>query len=268
LFYAQRLYQFPLGVFGIAVATAAFPTLSRNANNPDAFAQTLRRGLRLSLYIGIPASIGLFIVRDPLVATLYGHGGFSESGIARASIVLGGYSLAVWAYSLNQLYTRAFYAKNDTKTPMMIALGAVALNLTLNVTLIWRFREAGLAYSTAISALAQCIALGIASKKLTGPDSSPPGTGIRSGLVRILIGSALMGLASYGIVRGFGDQGSWAKNAGVLVGATGVGAAIYAVWSILTRMPEPRWLIERSTDDLSTPRGDDKEPKNEDQSTL
>ncbi len=260
LFYAQRLYQFPLGVFGIAVATAAFPTLSRHADNAIAFSQTLRRGLRLSLYIGIPASIGLFIVREPMLMTLYGKGGFSESGIARGSAVLGGYSLAVWAYSLNQLYTRAFYAKNDTRTPMLIALGAVVLNLTLNVTLIWRFREAGLAYSTAISALAQCIALAIASRRLTDSDGHSGGGSVRSGLTRILIGTALMGVASFGAVWLIAQPGSWARNAGALAGASVAGAGIYAIWSILTSMPELRWLIERSTDGTrKATRHDDKE---------
>jgi putative peptidoglycan lipid II flippase len=247
LFYAQRLYQFPLGVFGIAVATATFPMLSRHASNPDAFAETLRRGLRLSLYIGIPASIGLFIVRDPLISTLYGRGGFTDDGIARASLVLGGYALAVWAYSINQLFTRAFYATGDTRTPMTIAIGAVALNLTLNVTLIWKFREAGLAYSTAISALAQCLALGYFSRRLI-PGQRLSSSETRVGLIKALLGTLLMGITTFGIVHWIVERDSWLKNAVVLAGATALGAAIYAVWSILTKMPELRWLIERSTD--------------------
>src|SRR5262245_18012329 len=68
---AERLYQFPLGVFGIAVATAIFPLLSRHADEPAHFAQTLRRGLRLSLFIGLPSSIGLFLVRLDAIDVLY-----------------------------------------------------------------------------------------------------------------------------------------------------------------------------------------------------
>ncbi len=259
LFYAQRLYQFPLGVFGIAVATAAFPMLSRHANNPLAFSKTLRRGLQLSLYIGIPASIGLFIVRDPLIATLYGHGGFSDTGIDRASLVLGGYALAVWAYSLNQLFTRAFYATGNTRTPMMIAIGAVGLNLTLNITLIWWFREAGLAYSTAISALAQCAVLAYASRRLTAEHPLITRE-TRTGFVKILLGSGLMGLVTFATVHWVLNPDSWSENAVALAAATALGAATYAVWSILTRMPEPKWLIARSTEK----QGDPKEQSHED----
>jgi putative peptidoglycan lipid II flippase len=261
LFYAQRLYQFPLGVFGIAVATAAFPMLSRHADNPDAFVNTLRRGLRLSLYIGIPASVGLFIVRDPLINTLYGRGGFTEDGIARASLVLAGYALAVWAYSLNQLFTRAFYATGNTRTPMTIAFASVVLNLTLNVTLIWRFREAGLAYSTAISALAQCLALAYCSRRLTG-EHRLANRESRIGFAKILVGSFLMGILTGGLIHWVVDLDSWSKNAFVLAGATALGAGVYAVWSILTRMPELRWLIERSTDaqrNLKDPTNDNQQ---------
>ncbi|MCA9303122.1 MAG: murein biosynthesis integral membrane protein MurJ [Phycisphaerales bacterium] len=246
LFYAQRLYQFPLGVFGIAVATAAFPTLSRHANNPDAFASTLRRGIRLSLYIGIPATIGLWIVRTPMIETLYGHGGFSEVGVQRASIVLAGYSVAIWAYSLNQLFTRSFYATGNTRTPMTIAIGAVLLNLTLNLTLIWRFREAGLAFSTAISAVAQSVVLAFASRRLLAGRPLLD-RDLRRGISRILVGCVIMGSATFGVVWVMGKPASWAQNAGTLGAATLVGAAVYGVWSISTRMPELRWLLARTT---------------------
>ncbi|MFG0326287.1 MAG: murein biosynthesis integral membrane protein MurJ [Phycisphaerales bacterium JB037] len=161
--YTQRLYQFPLGVFGIAVATAAFPLLSRHASEPARFVRTLRDSLRLSLFIAIPAMVGLILVRDDLVGVVFGGGspdrmgGFSDDGLARASSVLLGYSLGIVAYSVNHVLTRAFYARGDTRTPMKLALGAVALNLSLNLVLIWPMREAGLAWSTAISAAAQCV---------------------------------------------------------------------------------------------------------------
>lgn len=261
LFYAQRLYQFPLGVFGIAVATAAFPTLSRHASNPEAFASTLRRGIRLSLFIGLPATIGLWIVREPMIETLYGHGGFSAEGIARASIVLAGYSVAIWAYSLNQLFTRAFYAAGDTRTPMTIALAAVALNLTLNLTLIWRFREAGLAYSTAISAATQCVLLSLASGRLLDGrsliDKHASGA-----IVRILIGCAFMGSATLGVLHWTPKPASWTQNAALLIGCTLLGAAVYGVWSISTRMHELRWLLARSTGTQSTAKEQTHEQSN------
>ena len=95
LSYTQSLYQFPLGVFGIAVATAIFPLLSRSADDPERFADMLHRGLRLSLFIGLPASVGLVLVRHDLVGVVYS--GWSEGGIERGAMVLLGYAPAVWA---------------------------------------------------------------------------------------------------------------------------------------------------------------------------
>ena len=96
---AQRLYQFPLGVFGIAVATAVFPLLSRHADEPAHFVQTLRRGLRLSLFIGLPASLGLYLVRTDLTVVLYGgRQGFTPQALGRSAAVLAGFAPAVWAY--------------------------------------------------------------------------------------------------------------------------------------------------------------------------
>lgn len=245
LFYAQRLYQFPLGVFGIAVATAAFPAMSRVANDPDRFGDMLRRGMRLSLFIGVPASVGLIVVGEDLVRVLYSGGGdgFSDEGITRASAVLSGYALAVWAYSLNQLLTRAFYAKGDTRTPMTIALGMVGVNLVLNCALIWWLREAGLAWSTAICALGQTGLLMLAAKRKMGIGFG----GIGAGVTRVVIGSVIMGACVYGTGALIRDGGSWGRGM-IAVGAmTLVGAVVYGLWAIWGKMDELGWLIAKST---------------------
>ena len=154
--YAQRLYQFPLGVFGIAVATAIFPALSRAADEKGAFADTLRRGLRLVVFIGLPASAGLVLVRTSLAAAVFEGGRFSPDDTARVGRILLGYAPAVWAYSMVHVLTRGFYARGNSVTPVRIAIGVVALNLALNCTLIWTpLREAGLAWSTAVCAMIQ-----------------------------------------------------------------------------------------------------------------
>jgi putative peptidoglycan lipid II flippase len=134
-----RLYQFPLGVFGIAIASAAFPLLARHADNPPLFIETLRRGIRLSLFVGLPASAGLVLVRSDITSVLFGHGskGFSVEGLERSAAVLLGFAPAVWAYSLNHVLTRGFYARGDTRTPMRVSIAVMLLNLGLNVSLIW-----------------------------------------------------------------------------------------------------------------------------------
>ncbi len=259
LYYAQRLYQFPLGVFGIAVATAAFPALSRVAGDKQRFSEMLARGVRLSLYIGLPASVGLLIVGSGLIRVMYsgfgagegtgldtaGHG-FSEDGIIRAGAVLTGYAIAVWAYSLNQLFTRAFYAQNDTKTPMRIALVMVGVNLCLNVVLIWKLREAGLAWSTAICAIGQTIALMIASKRRLGVTLALDGY---QPVIKIILGSLVMGGLLIGVLMVYPQPMAWGGQLARVAVLTGVGIAAYAVWSIVMKMDELGWLLSRSTSD-------------------
>ena len=246
LFYAQRLYQFPLGVFGIAVATAAFPALSRVAGDKERFGEMLRRGVRLSLFIGVPASVGLMILGGDLIRVMYsGFGdGFSDEGIVRASAVLSGYAIAVWAYSLNQLFTRAFYARGDTRTPMRIALVMVGANVVLNVVLIWWLKEAGLAWSTAICAIGQTVGLVIAARKKLGLELF---AGKTKAVGLILAGSGVMGAALVVVSVVYGPGASWGGELIRVLALTGVGAVVYGVWSIVTRMDELGWLVSRST---------------------
>jgi putative peptidoglycan lipid II flippase len=258
LFYAQRLYQFPLGVFGIAVATAAFPALSRVANDPKRFGEMLRRGVRLSLYIGFPASIGLLIVGGPLIQVLYsGFGdGFSDEGVKRASSVLIGYSFAVWAYSLNQLYTRAFYAQGDTRTPMRIALVMVTVNISLNLVLIWWLKEAGLAWSTAICAILQMMWLAALSNRNSSDSSSLQVKAARPYML-VFVGSVLMGGLILGVSHFWALPHQWAQQAIRVLVICAIGAAFYAIWSIAWGMDELRWIGARSTERAGTTDGND-----------
>ena len=97
---AQRLYEFPLGVFGIAIATAIFPAMARESHDPPAFLATLRRGLRLTVFIGLPASVALMATRDTLATTLFQGGRFTAEDSTMVAWVLLGYAPAIWAYSI------------------------------------------------------------------------------------------------------------------------------------------------------------------------
>ncbi|MEN0021465.1 MAG: lipid II flippase MurJ, partial [Planctomycetota bacterium] len=243
--FTQRLYQFPLGVFGIAVATAVFPMLARAADREADFADTLRRGLRLSLFIGLPASVGLIAVRHDLTAVIYGGpaSAFSDDGLARSAAVLLGYATAVWAYSLNQVLARAFYARGDTATPMRISLVMVAINLAAGLSLMWPLGEAGLAWATAIAACLQFVLLAWLVRHKLGVRI------IEAGSVRTIataaVGSALVAVTVWGLGLAFGPPQSWATQLVRLVACTAAGAGAYAVWSWLARCPELRWLISR-----------------------
>jgi putative peptidoglycan lipid II flippase len=220
--------------------------------------------MRLSLFIGLPASVGLWVVGEPLIRVLYSGGGegFSDEGVARASAVLSGYALAVWAYSLNQLLTRAFYARGDTRTPMTIALGMVGVNVALNCVLIWWLREAGLAWSTAVCAMGQTVLLvWAANRKMDG--------GLRLGaLVRpvllIVAGSGAMGLCVWGMRLGVDSGESWGHGLLAVGLMTITGAVVYGLWSIWTKMDELGWLIAKSTSvDPGQHDGTNEEPQDE-----
>lgn len=245
LSYTSRLYQFPLGVFGIAVATAVFPLLSRTAKDAAAFEDVLKRGIRLSLFIGIPASVGLVLVREDLVRTMFGK--FSAEGLERSALVVACYAPAVWAYSLNHVLTRAFYARGDTKTPMRIAVAMVVINLALNLTLIWWLREAGLALATGACAMLQAIVVGIVATRMLQVRIVDREFVV--GVLKVCVVAAVMAaavLASNGLFTAMG----WVNGHGWshflrLAAATVVGIGSYGVAAWALRTAELRWLLQR-----------------------
>ncbi|MCE7973644.1 MAG: murein biosynthesis integral membrane protein MurJ [Leptolyngbya sp. PLA1] len=246
LSYTQTIYQFPLGVFGIAVATAVFPMLSRAADRGEEFAGVLRRGLRLSLFIGLPATLGLIVVRHDLVAVIFGGGGrhsFTPEGVARCADALLGFSVGVWAYSLNHVYTRAFYARGDTGTPMRVAVGSVLLNLALNLTLIWPLREAGMAWATGIAATVQCAVLGWLCQTRLGVRSLDRGT--LTGMARITALSLLMA-AGVWVAGWIGPPAAgWGAHLLRLCVGVACGVVVFGAGAVMLRLPELRWLLAR-----------------------
>lgn len=245
LSYTQTLYQFPLGVFGLAVATAVFPLLSRVADDSAAFTGIIRKGLRLSFFIGLPASIGLFAVREDICHVLFGgsFGGFAPENIERCASTLAGFALAVWAYSLNHVFTRAFYARGDTRTPMRLAMGMVILNLTLNMTLIWSFKESGMAYATGISAIVQCVVLGALCRRKLEVRSFDGETA--KAFVRIITCGIVMFAGIELADRLMNTPESWTAYVISLVIKVATGAACYGVLCIVLKSPELKWLFER-----------------------
>ncbi|MEM1212081.1 MAG: murein biosynthesis integral membrane protein MurJ [Planctomycetota bacterium] len=249
--WAQRLYQFPLGVFGIALATAIFPALATAAAKTSdrtstiadrTFLTTLHQGLRLTAFIAVPASVGLLLVREPLTAVIYQRGQFTDADTARVAAIVAGYALAVWAYAFMHLLTRAFYALHDAKTPLRVSLAAVALNLVLNLTLIWPLGTPGLALSTAIAAVFQSLILTyLLKRKLGQPVVSKD---VLQSFAQTFAASASMAVAVYALVVVF-DVNGLATSLLTLLTATAAGILIYAVLAKSLRMPELTWLLKR-----------------------
>ncbi|MHC4333408.1 MAG: murein biosynthesis integral membrane protein MurJ [Planctomycetota bacterium] len=161
LFYSQRLYQFPLGVLGISLATAVFPVMSAEAarRDFDALQKTIARGLRAAIFVALPATVGLILVAKPLVSALFEHGEFTSDDSAKVAWTLCFYALGLTGYFTQQIVTRAFYSTKDSRMPARSALAAVFVNIVLNLTLIWYMGTAGLALSTALCSYLQVLIL-------------------------------------------------------------------------------------------------------------
>ena len=243
LSFAQRLYQFPLGVFAIAVATAIYPLLASQNKNADQFGETVRRGLRLVMFIGLPASIGLMLVREPLTALIYQGWAFTGADTGEVSTVLLGYAVAIWAYSANGVLARVCYAKLDMKTPVRIAVKMVVLNLILNLTLIWTpLRTSGLAWSTAICAVLQT---GLLLQAVRHHVQEPIDAGVRRSMLTSLMLAIVMGAGVFTVLSMLdAPDGFWPRllHIGLLVA---VGTIIYGGGAILLKMSELRLIFTR-----------------------
>jgi len=161
IYFGERLYQFPLGLLGLAVATAIFPLLSRHAARGDRrrFGEDLTLGCRLVLFLGLPASAGLVLLAGPITQLLFERGEFTADDSVRAATMIAVYGSGVWAYCALHVLVRGYYALGDRITPMKIGAAIVVLNFALNMLLVWPFAEAGLALATALTAGLQVLLL-------------------------------------------------------------------------------------------------------------
>lgn len=243
LAYAQRLYQFPLGVFAIALATAIFPALSRHAAAGDieGLGRDLSRGLCVVSFEGLPCAIGLILVREPLIDVLFNRGEFARSGedaAARVAFAVFMYALGIWAFGANQLVVRAYYALGDVKTPLKVSLVQVVVNFSINLFLVQTFlREGGLALASSITASLQVAVLLYLLQRKTG---ALDWRYIASHLASIVAAVAMMGLAVWAVdTFGVADLRDMLRLP-VLIGIGGV-SYVAAAWVV--RCKELRELI-------------------------
>jgi len=170
LSYAFRFMQFPIGVFGVAIATAALPPLSRSTTNPDyvEFRQTLAHSLALVFLLCIPSAIGLAVLGRPIVALVFEHGKFTSFDTLQTANALAAYSIGLTGYAAVKVLSPAFYALNDARTPMLISLGSIAINFVMNSLLVGPFGHVGLAFSTSTVALVNFLMLALLMRRRLG----------------------------------------------------------------------------------------------------
>ncbi len=244
---AQILYQFPLGVFAIAVATAIFPSLSAEAAADDKtkFRAVLRQGIEVTMLEGLPASVGLILVSGPAVRLLFQHGHVSahDADLISRSVLF--YAAAIWAFSLQQIVNRAYYALHDTRTPLVMSVLTLVVNLAVEIPLLWTpLGEAGMAAGTCASfGLQAVVMLYMLDRRVGGLGLSL----IAPSVGKMLAATALMGAVLWVLrltplyPKGSG-QLVWT---GQLVLLMGVGAVVYFVACRLIGVTAVNHLLPR-----------------------
>jgi putative peptidoglycan lipid II flippase len=192
LYYADRLVQFPLGVFAIAISTAVLPSLSREAAHGDAegLKGTLSHALRLTMFITIPAMIGLIVLREPIIRLFFQRGAFDATAAVMTARALLYYSIGLWAFAGLRVFVSAFYSLQDTKTPVKVAVAAMLLNIIFSILLMnTPLEHGGLALALSLASSLQFLMLVFLLRKRLG---SFEGRSVLISMARSLIASLVM----------------------------------------------------------------------------
>lgn len=203
LYYSDRLVEFPLGILGLALATVILPNLSKShaAEDAVAFSTTLDWGLRLVILIGLPATIGLLLLAEPMLSTLYQYHEFSVSDVHLAGQSLKAYSLGLLGFILIKVLVPGFTARGDMKTPVRYGVYAMIVSLALNVVLVFPLAHAGLALATSLGAFFNAALLLI---KLQKDRVYQPASGWRLFFIRVSLAGAVMSSGLY-----YGVDADW-----------------------------------------------------------
>ena len=163
LYYADRIYQLPLGVIGVAVGTALLPLLSRQlrAGEEAEAMMSLNRALEFALFLSLPATAALIVMPVPIVTVLFEHGAFDATAARATAEALMAFSVGVPAYVLVKVLAPGFFAREDTKTPVVIAAVCVAINIALSLALMGSLRHVGIALAQSASSWINAILLAV-----------------------------------------------------------------------------------------------------------
>lgn len=224
--YAFRTMYMPIGLFGVSIATAALPTLSRYAarNDRPEMRRTISHSLRLMLMLNVPATVGLVVLSNAIIGLIFERGQFTSTDTAATALALACYSPGLVGYSAVKIAAPSFYALRDARTPVLVSVSTVAVNLALSLTLVRVLGFAGLALSTALASLFNATVLvGILRGRLGGID----GRRIGVAFVKIAAATVAMGLAAWAVDIGL--AGLWPSRSLMAMGtrvAASIGVAL------------------------------------------
>jgi len=242
--YGNLLFQLPLALVGIALATASYPTFVRIQKDKDerAYSRFVNGTLGMAFFLSVPAGVGLAVLARPIAQTIFERGAFDMIATARTSKVLACYGIGLWANCCNQILVRAFYARGDHATPVRISVWMVVFNLVMNLVLVVYFNEAGIALATALTAMLYFVLL-YSQLKLKSDNRS------LANLVQTVVGTlaaaAGMGLLLYFAARKGSDifiENTLWKGLGVLLLVI-LGMLVFAMISFALHVKELSQVI-------------------------
>ncbi len=219
--FANRINALPYGVIGIAVTTVLFPGLSElgAARKYDELRETVSSGIRTLAFILVPMAVGVLVFREPIIELIFERGAFDDTGTAMTARALQMYAVGILFMGWMDMLNRSFYALQDAKTPMLVAVGAVALNVALNLVLIRPLGHAGLALGTALATMASALTLlYLLRRRLGRIDGAALLRSLSVSLAGSLAGAALGWLAM--------RAGAWLLPAGMLTDLLLLGTAL------------------------------------------
>jgi putative peptidoglycan lipid II flippase len=194
--YAFRLMYLPIGIFGVSIATASLPDISRQAaaNDLRSIRMTVSRGLRMMLMLNVPATIGLMVLADPIVALIYERGAFVVRDTQSTAQALMFYAPGLLGYSAVKIASPTFYSLRDSRTPVIVSVLSIAANLAINLVLVRVMGYQGLALGTAIAAMMNAVVL---LWLLRGRLAGLEGRRVAVALAKIAGASVVMGVAAH-----------------------------------------------------------------------
>lgn len=246
--YAYRLIHFPMGVFGVALSTAAMPKLAslvRDGKTRE-FGETLEQAFGLGFILALGSAAGLFVFRLPLVSLIYQHGRFMPADTVRVGEALSAYALGLVAFTCTKIFVQAFYALDRVWVPSVVSFASIGLNVALNASFVRHFGHAGVPLSMSITSLSVMLFLMIFLRAKGVPF-------VTAKTLRVVAASAVGSLAMVALDYRFGftdqilrvrEAHGFAPFAGAVLGGVAVGGAFYlGVVTLLT--PEGRVLAQR-----------------------
>ncbi|MBO0903681.1 murein biosynthesis integral membrane protein MurJ [Jiella sonneratiae] len=235
--YADRPYQLPLGMVGVAIGVVLLPELARalKAGHLREAQHTQNRSLEFALFLTVPAAVALFLIPEPIIRVIYERGQFEASATVAVAAVLGLYALGLPAFVMIKVFSPGFFAREDTRTPMFATLISAGANIVLSLGLFWLFSERGIALATTIAGWlnAGLLFLGLYRRGLWEVDRA-----LLKRTLLVLLSAAVMGAA---LVFGLDQLSPWlSSGAGLhrelpaLAGLVAAGMVVYFAMAFLT----------------------------------